>query len=158
MVSTWRSSSRSGGDGAGDAGAAAVGDQDQVLVQHDPQDRGDLVLAAGGVDHGVDRTAEVAGADPEQVQQRAAEGVDQTELVVVQQVLLADDLHELRSHARIQAARRHLVVRQLRLGHRAALVEVHADLALREGGGEGGLVVEAEGDVVQTPTPHTCGA
>src|SRR5699024_8172071 len=49
------------GDGAGDARASAVGDQHQVVLEHDPQDRGDVRLGAR-VDDRVHEALETAAA------------------------------------------------------------------------------------------------
>ena len=139
-----------GGDGAGDGGAAAVGDQHHVVLEHEAQHARDLVLARR-VDDRVDQALEVSVAGAEQVRQGAAEGVDDAVLVVVEQVVLADDLDERGAARRAEARGGHVVVGEHRLD-RLLRVEVDADLVLRERG-EGGLVVVAEGDVVQAPPP-----
>ena len=139
------------GDGAGDAGAAAVGDQHQVLLQDDPEHRGDLVLAAG-VDHRIHQALEVALTHPEQVRQGASEGVDHAELVVVAQVLLADHVHQCGAGVLTQARRGDRVLGQIRGDRVGHGVQIQTD-DLAGQRGEPGLVAPVEGDVLQAPAP-----
>src|SRR5690606_41038808 len=100
---------------------------------------------------GVHEALEVAVASTEQVRQGATEGVDDAVLVVIGEVLLAHRVGQQRAHGGGQTGGGDLVVREHGLD-RLLRVQVHAHLVAGQGG-EGGLVVVAEGDVVQTPAP-----
>ena len=77
------------GEPAGHAGAAAEGDDREVVLDGHGQDRGDVVVAAGP-DHRVGRVGQVARAGPQQVGRGLPTGAQPAYLVVEQDVLLAD--------------------------------------------------------------------
>ena len=92
-----------GGQAAGDRGAAAEGDDREVVLDGVRQDGGDVVVVAGP-DHGVGGVGQVAGAGPEQVGRGLAAGAQPPGLVVGEHVLGAEQRRAGRRGGRARGA------------------------------------------------------
>ncbi len=95
-----------GGEPAGDRRTSSEGDDRQVVLDREGEDRRDVVVVAGS-DHDVGSVAEVAGPHPEQVGRRLAAGPQPAHVVVGEDVLGADEVGQRLDEVRGEPAPRY---------------------------------------------------